>query len=1741
MFNPEFLSLLGRKYSQIEQKTILRAILQDPIIESYVNQEIFVNYLLNDQSNSISIFKPANIAANSFGLDISYVNFLSSNPVQPVKPEILQKANDIYQRVILQKGFQANLENALLVSFFLRESFIQTNTWKEISRKITFGDDGESAERGQFWSLVLACLKNITPDSGEFYGQLLIENANQDVIETVIHSLLVNPSSDNELQGEILKILGQQKIAISIRFLDLLNKHGFHEVVSEVARNLISLFPQNIIQTAQIGKSLQSINWINADDLAQKIQYIAVLNAFAGEKEKATELIGQVKEILNRQNTTLTKIQEELTEDFQSHNLTDQELISPSIGLDNENNTQSQENSIEEENYLLNNSSYKRIRALISLSDFIEAEKQLTKLKQNRKSDPELFYISAEINIHLGGFQEALNDLLIAQSLDPSSKSNQQLLARAYFYNGEYSKAFELINTLYKSGKEFSNEDIYEFCEYALRNNKPDFVSTICEEKISAGKKSGIIFLLAAESCFQKNEVKASLDYLKNAIELDKANPKTWLLLAKIEKADNDNEKALEALFTGKKYAGKSQEISFEIIKHNFENGNDITNETLIEEIINAPLVSVTLTKEIIHFLNNKQKGQSGLDLSNRAIEKWPKNIEMAVLFAELLVENGSYLIASRNLESIYLKNQLDTHSLQVYLFSLLQCNSVIFPINAILSENDLQKVSELMALLSKIYKDDFWTRLIQAELFHLQKNNSEAFDEYRKLLMDLPKIQEDYLWRVQVGMGQVLIEIGQTDTAIALLSEALNQAPSIFEIHQFIADAYRSNGLEEKALQIANRAIETFLDNPLFIQWYAKFVSHLQEKDNAIEWLKEKINSLPNSNNLNLLLASVELEMGNKEDLAKLLEVLAKQSNLVPSQMQLMASIYTKNGDYPQAIDILNRSLQSPIKENKKVLFGLACLHRQQSNYQESEKALTASLINSDEINLLNLFLAEIYFSTHNLEQLKPILVILEKNYFTDKRSPELSFPLIKGNGIFLPEEWKLFIEEKENLGIFLAKCFLLMGEIGKSLVFAEKALEINPMNLALRKYCAELASAQLMDSKADQLANIDLRSIKDKKEDNEYYLELVCLRAELSLKRGEDINAASLITNLLQGNEKNSRLQCLQSRLLNRQGDFENSVKFYEKAKNQIHQMQSNNLNLIDTDISALWFIDSAKEIGDFEEASITLLKLNDTKKFTPALLLAFMKMRIEIEINEKQSDELMIMNNRMNKPLKLFGATQLIEDAIVECKNESSEFQRWHSLYKRIMGFETSEIIIQEEVDILAFLSFWYRKTNNIEKLDYLCQKYSNNPDVHFQISQALMSTDPAESKKHLNEAVSLNTHNPYYFAALAFFEKENSDPKQSLVAIEQALNLWPNELNWQIFAADMAEINNDSYKIQYHTEKAYEIDPQNQEIRSKLIKIYFQKDKFNDAAKLIKKKRNNGSESFEELIILAKAALNCNNFKETLDYANKAGKINTNSPIPLTILSALALKLNKLDKSIEYANQAIENDPKNVEAHLVFAKIIGLQKDGRSALEYLESISKRGITDPTLVCEIASLREKLFGTKAALEYLLNYKELNNEDIMGKLAGLELEMNNITEAESYALSSLSINPYQANLKKLLGQTAQKKGNLDQAVKYYTEAISCEPENGERYLDACEIHLYRREAIKALEVIELGMKTINNDWRLYQKAGKIYWEMKEYIKAETILKQAYEMNPSDQQLKRQLNALTAMIIIYQNQEVIL
>ena len=1743
MFNPDLLSLLKRKYSQNEQRIILRAIIQNPIIENHLNQDEFQKYFLTNQANSITFFQPTSIALNLLGLDISLGNRLISEPLQPVESDLLKQATDVYQRVLMQKGFQAELDDAFLVSLFLRENFILTKTWQGISEKVLFGEDGKSEERKQFWGLVLACINNIIPDSWKFYGQLLIEKSTQEAIESVIQSLLMNPLTDDELQDEISKILVQQRLGVSIRFLDLLNQYGFPEVVKAVARSLIASFPPLSIGIEEVDESLQSLNWINADDLAQKIQHIAVLNAFAGNQEKANALIERVKVILAKQSDTLAKIQKELMENIEFHHPNVGKLISPlpvpDIQKEKTNTTNSQEFLGEEENYLLHTSPNKKVEELISVSNFIEANRLLESIKQYRKSDPTLFRLSAEINIKLGGFQDAFNDLLIAQSLNPSDRSIQRLLAKLYFHRGEFTKAFDAANSLYESQKEFSDEEVYELCEYALHNDKPEFALNICEEIISAGKSSADVFLQAAESNYRMNKISVAMDYLKKMIELEKNNPQIWLLLAKIEKGNGDDEKAIEVLITAKKYVVNSQEICFELSKRYLECGNKIAYEEMISETINTPLVSVSLTNAIVQFLRKNQNSQIALGLLNHAMKKWPKNVELAVLLVELLIEKKSYIQASSILETFYKNKQLDAQGLRVYLFSILRCNLLIFPISAELTENSFQKVSELMTHLLKMGPDDFWTKLIQAELLHLQKKNSEAFDAYRKLLLDLPKTQTDLLWRIQVGMGRVLIEIGQTDTAIALLSEALNHSPSKFEIYQFIADAYRLNGLEEKALQIANHAIEFFLDNPLFYQWYAKLIANLSKKDSAIQWLKDKAKVQQGANDIVLLLASVEMELGNKDNVEKLLNDVDQPTCLIPAHMQLIASMYAKIGDFPQAIAILTRLLLAPVNDQEQIKFELAGLHRQQNHFQESEKALQECFDKNDDIYLQKLFLAEIFFNANNLEQMKPLLKCLVKDFEDFQLSSEYSSLLMANEVYFLPDVWKWFFQAKENLGIFLVKCLFSIGEPGQSLEIAEKALNLNPMNLALRVFSAELASSLLLDSKADQLANVEFNSTEGKQDDFDNYLGLICLRAENALNRGEDIYAASLITNALQGNEDNPRLQCLQARLLHRQGDLENAAKFYEKAKEQIHQLKIENPEEPNPKNSTNWLLESAKEIGDFEELFFLFSDQFDSNKITPKVILTYLKMRIEVEVNESQSNELMVNKNQLSKAHNLTDIDRIIEKAIANYENNSPELLRWHALYKLMMGFESDKLIIQEETDTIPFLAYWYRKSNNIEGLNYLNQKYSDNPDVHFQISQALMSTNPAESKKHLNEAIILNSHNPFFYVALAILENRISDQPKALAAIEQGLILWPNEPNWHIFAADMAEKSGEWNRVLRHLEKANEIEPQNLKTRKKLVSVYYQNNRVADAARLIKENGNKGVESFEELVILARAALADNSYKESYEYASRANLVNDISPIPYLVLSELALKLYKLDKAMEYSQRAIKCDPENIEAHIVMAKIISIQKDKNSALNYLESVSRKGIKSTTLVCEISSLRKEIFGTNSALEFLLDYQNENDEMILCQLALIEMELNNIKDAEKFAFASLLLNPHQADLKKIIGQIAQQNGNLDQAVKYYTEAIQCDPENSERYLDAGDIYIYRREVVKALDVLEQGIKNISNDWRLFQKAGKIYWDMKDYIKAELMIRQASELNPNDQQLKRQFSTLLAMNIIHQKQEV--
>jgi tetratricopeptide (TPR) repeat protein len=1730
MLNPEILSLLNNKYSCNEQSIILRAVIQNPIIEKYLNTVEFQKKLQTKQIDPIKFFRPASLALNSLGLDIKLSKILISEPFKTPDPDLLRQAQDIYQRILLQKGYQAKLEDAYLVALCLRENFIQNKSWQGISEKTMAGEFADSEKQKYFWSLVLTCLSNIIPDSWNIYRQILMEKPTQENIEIVIQSLLENPSSNDELLDVISKILLNQRLATNIRFLDTFDQYSLPEIVQGVARSLISLSPHFNIGIDEIDKTIQSIDWINADDLAQKIQHIAILNAFAGDQEKANALIERVKVISEMQDNALDKIQRKLLKKIKS-----------SIH-DNGNKikTETREFLNNEKNNLFQDSPFEKVEELISSADFYEASKQLEKIKPYRKSDLAFFRLSAEIDFQLGGYQAAKNDLLFAHSLDQSDRGVKRLLARSYFHMEEYSKAFDIADSIYDLQEEFTNEEISEICEYALKNNKPEVALRIIEEKYPKGYLSAGINLQVAESYFQLNKISAALDYLKKAIDLDKNNPQIWLLLTKIEYADGDEEKALEALITAKRYTTNSQEICFELSKRHFESGNKTAFEEMISEMIQAPLISVSLTKAITQFLKNNKNYQSAFELINRSLIKWPKNVDLAILLAELLNEKKSYIEASSILENLNKNNLLDVKGIQTYLFSLLRSNSLIFPLKAELSEDCLQKGSELISQLLKNAPDDGWTKIIQAEFLHLQKKNSESFDAYRNLLSDLPAQRSDLLWRMQIGMGRILIELGQTDTAIALLSEALKKSPLIFEIHQFIANVYLSNGLEEKAMQIANHAIVQFLDNPSFCQWYAHLIAQIKNKDSAINWLKDEVKKHKEQNGFSLLMASVEMELGNKENVEKLLNETVKQTNLTPAQLRIIANIFARIGKISQSIDLLTRLQITPTNDQKKINFELAGLHRQQNNIKETEKVLQEALDENDEVYLQKLFLAELFFKSNNLELMKPLVLFLAENLEKTQKKSTFYYEMKVSDDYLFPDEWKRLFHAKENIGIFLAKCLFLLGEFGKSLDIAEKALNINPMNLALCEYSADLAYSLLLDSKAEQLANVELNRIEGKQKDSDNYLGLICLRAELALHRGEDLHAASLITNSLQGNEDNPRLQCLQAQLLNRQGDFENAAKFFEKAKVQIPQLRLNNSNESKPALPEIWLLETAKELRDYHEVFLLISEMIKSGNNLPRVILTFLKTKIDLDIFIQQAKELMIKNNVLKKPLNHLDTDSIIEKAVANYLYNDPELIQWQNLYKLMQGFENDEIFIQEATDIIPFLAFWYRKSNNLEGLKSLAQKYSDIPDVHFQIGLALMANDPAESKKQLDEAIALNSHNPIYYAALAILEKRNSDPQKALTAIEQGLILWPNEENWHIFAAEMAEKVEDKIGELKHLEEAFEIEPQNLLIRGKLIKAYYQNNRISDAARMIKELKNQGAESFEELVILAKSALADKNYKESFDYANRANSLDVKSPIPYSILGELALKLNKLDKASEYSQRAVQCDPENVEAHIVMSRIIGAQKDKTSALYYLELLLRKGIKTNLILCEISSLKKEMFGTKFAFEFLLDYQNENDEIVLCQLALFAMEMNNLKDAEIYANASLNLNPHQANLKKILGQIAQQKGDLDKAVKYFSGAIQCEPENSERYLDVCDIYIYRREVMKALDVLNQGIAINNNDWRIYQKAGKIYWEMKDFIKAESMLRQAIEYNPTDQQLKQQLATISAMNIIHQKQEIL-
>jgi len=112
-------------------------------------------------------------------------------------------------------------------------------------------------------------------------------------------------------------------------------------------------------------------------------------------------------------------------------------------------------------------------------------------------------------------------------------------------------------------------------------------------------------------------------------------------------------------------------------------------------------------------------------------------------------------------------------------------------------------------------------------------------------------------------------------------------------------------------------------------------------------------------------------------------------------------------------------------------------------------------------------------------------------------------------------------------------------------------------------------------------------------------------------------------------------------------------------------------------------------------------------------------------------------------------------------------------------------------------------------------------------------------------------------------------------------------------------------------------------------------------------------------------------------------------------------------------------------------------------------------------------------------------------------------------------------------SNLKKLAATKAYVKGNYDQAIKLLTEAIEIAPDNHTLYSNRCAAYMALSDWDSAIEdsnkVIDLNEEFVKG----YYRKGLCLIELERYEEAELALKEAYDLEPENQEIVDQLTSV--------------
>jgi tetratricopeptide (TPR) repeat protein len=301
----------------------------------------------------------------------------------------------------------------------------------------------------------------------------------------------------------------------------------------------------------------------------------------------------------------------------------------------------------------------------------------------------------------------------------------------------------------------------------------------------------------------------------------------------------------------------------------------------------------------------------------------------------------------------------------------------------------------------------------------------------------------------------------------------------------------------------------------------------------------------------------------------------------------------------------------------------------------------------------------------------------------------------------------------------------------------------------------------------------------------------------------------------------------------------------------------------------------------------------------------------------------------------------------------------------------------------------------------------------------------------------------------------------------------------------------------------------------------------------------------------------------NLKSALYYFNRSLKLFDHDPEVLVLLAQSYGGLSQFDEAQNHILRALEIDPTNVEAMIVYAKNLAQHKGAQSGLHYLNDQIKKfsytielrlALGDIYLELERYSEAERVYtqildynpkmkkgwiGLGLSYQAQLKYWDAGKAFVEAAvldvfdaeplylLGRLYIDSNQWDKALSYFQKAVKINSFYPNLHYHSGRAALLKGDLKVALEYAFLERQKNPNVAESYLLAADVYDLNQEYQMCADEYQKAIKLRSQGVGIYVKMARCYRLAGAVDIAENMLNVAASMESGYPEIYREQGAI--------------